>query len=130
MIERCYRKADTHYSSYGGRGIKICDEWLNNHQSFIDWAYKSGYREGLTIDRIDVNGNYCPENCRWITMRENTKWTRKSHRITVNDITDTAQGWAFRLGYSKDYIRKKLTKYGMQYTIDLIKSIMRQRSMD
>ena len=54
---------------YGGRGIKVCDKWLS-YPAFYEWAIKNGYQENLSIDRIDVNGDYCPDNCRWATMKE------------------------------------------------------------
>ena len=69
MKMRCLNPNNTHYNSYGGRGITICDEWLNSFNSFKEWAFENGYEENLTIDRINVNGNYEPNNCRWTDMK-------------------------------------------------------------
>lgn len=65
MKSRCNNPNDKNYADYGGRGIKVCEEWNISSESFIDWALKNGYKEGLSIDRINVNGNYEPGNCRW-----------------------------------------------------------------
>lgn len=69
---------------YGGRGINMCDEWKNSFENFYSWAKENGYKENLTIDRIDVNGNYCPENCRWITNKEQQNNKRNNHIIEYN----------------------------------------------
>lgn len=70
MKKRCYRPRTRSYKYYGGRGITICDEWLNNFQAFYDWAIANGYQDDLSIDRIDNDGNYEPSNCRWATAKE------------------------------------------------------------
>ena len=77
MKQRCYNANDDFYYCYGAKGITLCEEWKNSFQNFYDWAISHGYDEKLSIDRIDVNGNYCPENCRWVNwkVQENNKRT-------------------------------------------------------
>lgn len=88
MKKRCYNKKSKSYEYYGARGIGICDEWRDNFEAFYDWAISNGYSDELTIERVDVNGNYCPENCTWITMEEQHKNTRK---ITPIRIVETGE---------------------------------------
>ena len=93
MKSRCYRTTDKAYKNYGGRGIKICDEWKNNFKAFYDWAMNNGYNDNLTIDRIDVNGNYEPDNCRFITIREKENNKQNNFYITIYNRTQTLSEW-------------------------------------
>lgn len=81
---RCYNIACPRYKNYGGRGIKVCDEWLNDFMNFYNWAIENGYQENLTLDRINVNGNYEPENCRWISNLEQQSNRRNSIRVVYD----------------------------------------------
>ena len=85
MKNRCYRKSYHAYNHYGGRGITICNEWLHDFQAFYDWAMANGYRDDLSIDRIDSNGNYCPKNCRWATMTEQNKNKRAKNGCKIKE---------------------------------------------
>lgn len=85
MHTRCYRKSYHAFKHYGGRGIRICDEWINDFQAFYDWSMSHGYRDDLTIDRIDTDGNYCPENCRWVTMSEQNKNKRFKNGCKIKE---------------------------------------------
>ena len=78
MVSRCYSKKNVYYKHYGGRGIRICNEWLNDFLKFEQWSYQNGYKDGLTIDRINVNGDYCPSNCRFITTQEQSQNRRSN----------------------------------------------------
>ena len=94
MIKRCENKNYKQYKDYGGRGIKICEEWKNDFQSFYDWAVTNGYKDGLTLDRIDVNGDYKPDNCRWVTHLEQNLNKRNNILLTYNNKTQTLKEWS------------------------------------
>ena len=83
MLQRCYDDRDKNYKHYGGRGITVCDEWHNDKEAFIKWAIEKGYKRGLCIDRRDNNGNYSPDNCRWVTPSESLYNTRL--KVTFRD---------------------------------------------
>lgn len=106
---RCYYKGNPTYPIYGGRGITVCDEWKNDYSAFRDWAMKTGYdekapRNQCTIDRIDPNGNYCPENCRWTNAAEQSNNRRNSYTITWNGETHHASEWSKITGLSQSLI--------------------------
>lgn len=94
MYQRCYNSNHAAYKDYGGRGITVCDEWLHNFQAFYEWSMSNGYADNLTIDRINVNGNYEPSNCRWATDIEQHNNTRKNRYIEFNGETHTMAEWA------------------------------------
>ena len=79
MLNRCRRQKDKHYHRYGGRGISVCEEW-HSFPAFYEWAMANGYKDNLTIDRIDVNGNYEPSNCQWLTSADNSRKSIEDRR--------------------------------------------------
>ena len=112
MRDRCYYKKHMAFKNYGGRGITVCDEWLQNFETFYKWAIQNGYEDHLTLDRIDNDGNYEPSNCRWITYREqclnkrrtsNTGVVGVSYIKTKNryDANIYIEGKLRHLGYTK-----------------------------
>ena len=107
MKVRCYNKNRKDYKNYGGRGIKICDEWQDNFQAFYDWSMSHGYDDTLTIDRIDNNGNYEPNNCRWVTVKQQNRNRRSNINFTCNGETHCLKEWCEILGlnYSTVQIR-------------------------
>ena len=119
MISRCYNQKADSYNAYGGRGIKICDEWKNKETgmlNFYNWAVANGYKDGLTIERIDVDGNYCPENCTWITPKEQYYNKRpydydeqKKHALFNRELISLLKD----LGFNHISIRQRMRKYGV-----------------
>lgn len=101
MKQRCTQEKQISYHLYGGRGISVCKEWMDSYIVFRDWAISSGYVDGLTIDRIDSNKNYCPENCRWVTPKEQANNTRKNLRIEYKGQVKTLSEWCDY--YGKNY---------------------------
>ena len=108
MKQRCYYKKKDGYAHYGGRGITVCDEWKNDFMTFYNWAMSNGYSDDLSIDRIDVNGNYEPSNCRWATIEEQSNNKRYSHYITYQNETLTIAQWSKRLGLPDNIISHRI----------------------
>ncbi len=107
MKERCYNSKRKEYKNYGGRGISVCKEWMDS-KTFIEWALNNGYSDELTIERIDNNKNYCPDNCRWISKAEQMSNRRSCHYITYNGETKTITQWAKDNNLTYAQLRKRL----------------------
>ncbi len=113
MKRRCEYPKDKRYKDYGGRGIKVCERWRNDYAAFKEDAFKAGYVEGqeygkCTIDRIDVNGDYCPENCRWVSMKVQNNNRRNNHFITYKGRTMTVAEWARETGINPGTLYDRL----------------------
>lgn len=110
MKQRCNNPRSKDAHNYSERGIAICQEWNDSFESFRDWAISNGYQDGLSIDRIDVNGNYCPENCRWSTASEQCRNTRVNHLLTFNGKTQPIASWADETGIDYYTLSKRIEK--------------------
>ena len=98
MKKRCYCVTDQHYKDYGERGITVCDLWKEDYAAFREWALSNGYKEGLSIDRINVDDGYSPDNCRWVTAKVQQSNRRSCIYVTYNGETKTLKGWSLDTG--------------------------------
>ena len=112
---RCYREENHNYKDYGGRGITVCDEWRTSYKNFYDWSLSNGYTDGLSLDRIDNNGNYEPSNCRWATRFEQASNTRRNVFYTIGKETHILSQWARVIGRSRNAVHGGLKRYGIAY---------------
>lgn len=114
MKDRCYRKTNKDYKHYGGRGIKICQEWLENNgfENFKEWAFENGYKDNLTIERKDVNGDYCPENCCWIPFKKQMANRTNQNIIEYKGETHYLSEWSEILGIRQDTLWRRIFKFG------------------
>lgn len=108
MKQRCYYPKDKAYKYYGGKGIIIYDEWLNDKKKFYEWALNNGYQENLTIDRKDVNGNYEPDNCRWITIQEQQSNRSNNVFVEIEGERKTASQWSKESGISINVLNGRI----------------------
>lgn len=108
MLNRCYNSNDKSYKNYGGRGITICVEWRNDFIAFFEWATNNGYENHKTIERIDNNGNYCPENCKWAGFKEQLNNTRKNKKIEYKGESKTLAQWSDITGLPRWVIDKRI----------------------
>lgn len=110
MLKRCYKSWCKNYKNYGARGIMVCDEWRNNVVSFIEWSEKNGYKKGLTIERINVNGNYEPSNCTYATKTQQNKNTRKAFKLEYEGKIYTLRDLSEKVGINHMTISYRLKK--------------------
>lgn len=110
MRQRCQNEKHISYKDYGGRGIKVCDEWDNSFLAFHDWAMVNGYNDSLSIDRIDVDGNYEPSNCQWITMKEQQSNKRNNVFLTYCGETKSVSEWSKITGISISTLNSRRRK--------------------
>ncbi len=94
MKTRCLNAENVAYSNYGGRGIKLCEDWENSYESFMNWSMENGYQNGMSIDRIDNDGGYNPQNCRWTSSKEQANSRRTNRVIEYNGESHTLTQWA------------------------------------
>jgi hypothetical protein len=124
---RCYNKNETVYKYYGGKGIIMNEKWLD-FTKFMEWATSNGYTDKLTIERNDVNGNYEPNNCRWVTMKEQAANTTRSHNLTAFGETKIIQYWADAIGTSTSVILARLRRgWNIEDAVSLPPDMNRKR---
>ena len=105
--QRCHNEKANCYKWYGGRGIKLCEEWMV-FKNFYDWAVNNGYKKGLTLDRIDPNGDYSPDNCRWVTMKVQQNNRRNNKMLTINGVTKTMSEWSDEYGVDYRLVKSRI----------------------
>lgn len=124
MVQRCYNQNNKDYRWYGAKGIKICEEWMNNPSLFEKWALENGYSDTMTIDRIESDKDYSPNNCRWITRVKNAKYKSTTNIIDVDGEKHTGKEWSSILGLGVNVVNTYIRKYGQENTIEFIKRYM------
>ena len=110
MKQRCFNPNTPNYYNYGGRGITICDEWIDSYEAFRNWALNNGYDEGLTLDRENNDGNYEPSNCRWVNMKVQSNNKRDNTRITYLGETHSVSEWSDITGIRASRISARYKK--------------------
>lgn len=121
MKQRCYNKNDKHYKYYGARDIAVCEEWKDDFMAFYEWAMNNGYKEGLSLDRINNDGNYEPNNCSWVTMKQQNRNTRHNKNYTINGETHCLKDWCtiLKLKYSTVANRINLYNWSIERALEL-----------
>jgi len=115
MRERCSTPSCSGFANYGGRGIEVCDEW-HDYTTFKKWAIENGYEPNLTLERLDTNGNYEPQNCCWATVKEQNENKRNNRYLEFNGEKHTVAGWAKKLGINPVTLHDRL--YKLHWTVE------------
>jgi len=127
MKSRCYNPGNQSYKDYGGRGIKVCEEWNNDFECFYNWAIKNGYSDFLTIERINVDGDYCPNNCRWLSKAEQSNNRRSCIVISYQGKTQNLSQWCKELGLNYKRINNRIVKLGMTFEEAITKPVQENK---
>lgn len=117
--KRCYATREPRYKDYGARGIRMCDEWLNpvnGFDNFAEWSFSHNYNDDMTIDRINVDGNYEPENCRWIPLREQALNKRDTLRVTYQGQTIPLRELCDKRGVNYDTVHNRI--YSLKWSVE------------
>lgn len=122
MMARCHNPKNPGFVSYGGRGILVCNAWRESRESFFKWAMENGFRDDLQLDRIDNDKGYWPENCRFVTVSENSKNTRKNVFYEFGGQKMCISDWARTIGVSPQTMRYRLTNWGVERSLNQIKN--------
>lgn len=125
MKQRTTNPNTVNYELYGGKGISVCSDW-EDFQVFRNWAMANGYADGLTIDRIDGAGNYCPDNCRWVSMMVQQNNRCNNHSITYKGQTKTLSMWAREIGINPKTLSRRIVDKG--WPIDMALTIPLQEN--
>ena len=112
MKQRCYNPNAKHYDVYGGRGITVCDEWKNNPDAFIEWAYQNGYDDTLSLERIDTSKGYSPSNCTWIPLSKQAENRSMNHKISYNGNISSLAEACRQARISRDAVKSYQRKHG------------------
>lgn len=122
MKQRCYNSNNLNFPYYGGRGISVCDEWKNSMIDFYNWAINNGYKEGLSIERKNVDGNYEPSNCVWVEMKVQSRNKTANVFIEFNGENLCMQDWADKIGINVSTLNKRLKNWSLEKALTTPKS--------
>lgn len=128
MVQRCTNPNNKSYHNYGGRGIKVCDEWLGKSENFLEWARKNGYKEGLDLDRKDNDGDYCPENCRFVKrpLSMQNRRTQKTSKTGVSGVWYRPKFGNYRVVITANNVKHQV---GMYKTFEQAKAARREAEL-